>query len=74
MTNERYKKIQYIIRRLSYHMQVCDELQDEEITQWQNFGHNMEDESEQCAKNESYLASAFLHIQDAIDELKEIEP
>lgn len=73
MTNERYKKIQYMIRRLSYHMQVCDELRDEEVTQRQNFGQHMEDDAAICKDNENILMEAMTHIQNAITELKQID-
>lgn len=73
MTNQRYKKVQYMIRRLSYHMQICDEIHDEETTQRQNFGANMEDESELCKRNENRLFEAMTHIQSAIEELKQID-
>jgi len=74
MTNQRYKKIQYMIRRLSYHMQICDEIHDEETTQRQNFGANMEDETAICKDNEKCLMEAMTHIQSAIEELKQIDP
>lgn len=74
MTNQRYKKIQYIIRRLNHHMQICDELHDEETTQRQNYGANMEDEIQECKLNESLMMSAQSKIQDAIHALKHIQP
>lgn len=74
MTNQRYKKIQYMIRRLNYHMQICDELHDEETTQRQNFGANMEDEIFICRHNEKCMNEAMTHIQSAIEELKQIDP
>jgi len=74
MTNQRHKKIQYMIRRLSYHMQVCDEIHDDETTQRQNFGAHMEEETAICKDNEKCLMEAMTHIQSAIEELKQIDP
>ena len=74
MTNERYRKIQYIMRRLSYHIHICDDLHDEETTQRQNFGQHMEDEARKCQCNEDFLLAASNHILDAIDKLKQIDP
>lgn len=74
MTNQRYKKIQYMIRRLSYHMQICDELHDEETTQRMNFGANMEDEIRICKKNENRLMYAFSRLEEAIEALEHIDP
>lgn len=74
MTNQRYKKIQYMIRRLNHHMQACDELHDEETTQRQNFGANMEDESDICADNERNMFDAMIKIGEAIGRLKQINP
>lgn len=62
------------MRRLSFHMQVCDELHDEETTQRQNFGQHMEDETAICKDNEKFLVNAMNHIQSAITELKQIDP
>ena len=74
MTKDRYEKIQYVIRRLAVHVENCDELHDEETTQRQNFGANMEDESGICKRNEKCLMEAMTHIQQAIEELKQIDP
>lgn len=74
MTNERYKRIQYIIRRLQHHMQICDELHDEETTQRQNFGANMETESFICKRNEERLIAAFTKIDAAVLHLQQIDP
>lgn len=74
MTNQRYKKIQYIIRRLQHHMQVCDEIHDEETMQRQNFGANMEAECDECSMNEEYLRCSFEYLQEAITQLQKIDP
>jgi hypothetical protein len=74
MTKDRYEKIQYVIRRLSVHVENCDELNDEETTQRQNFGAHMEEETAICKDNEKCLMEAMTHIQSAIDELKQIDP
>ena len=74
MTNQRYEKIQYVIRRLAVHVENCDELNDEETTQRQNFGANMEDDTELCKRNEKCLIEAMTHIQQAIEELKQTAP
>ena len=74
MTNQRYEKIQYVIRRLAVHVENCDELNDEETTQRQNFGQHMENESELCKGNEKRLFEAMTHIQQAIEELKQTAP
>jgi len=74
MTKDRYEKIQYVIRRLSVHVENCDELNDEETTQRQNFGQHMEDDAAICKRNEKCLMEAMTHIQSAIDELKQIDP
>ncbi len=74
MTKDRYEKIQYVIRRLAVHVENCDELNDEETTQRQNFGANMEDDTELCKRNEKCLMEAMTHIQSAIEELKQIDP
>jgi hypothetical protein len=63
-----------MIRRLSYHMQVCDEIHDDETTQRQNFGAHMEEETAICKDNEKCLMEAMTHIQSAIEELKQIDP
>lgn len=55
-------------------MQICDELHDEEVTQRQNFGANMEDEGDICRENEICLEVAFQKIEQAIDKLKQIDP
>ena len=74
MTKDRYEKIQYVIRRLSVHVENCDELNDEETTQRQNFGAHMEEETAICKDNEKCLMEAMTHIQSAIEELKQIDP
>ncbi len=74
MTKDRYEKIQYIIRRLAVHVENCDELNDEETTQRQNFGQHMEDDAAICKRNEKALMEAMVLIQNAIDELKQIDP
>lgn len=74
MTNERYSKTQYMIRRLSYHMQVCYELHEDETAQRQNFRPNMDDEVEICKGNEKIFMDAMTHIESAIEELKRIDP
>ena len=74
MTNQRYEKIQYIIRRLAVHVENCDEIHDEETTQRQNFGQHMEDDAAICKDNEMALIRAMTHIQSAIDELKQTAP
>ena len=74
MTKDRYEKIQYVIRRLSVHVENCDELNDEETTQRQNFGQHMEDDAAICKRNEKALMEAMVLIQNAIDELKQIGP
>lgn len=73
MTNERYKTIQNIIWQLQVDWNFCDNAHDEETTQRQNFGANMEDESELCKRNEKRLFEAMTHIQSAIEELKQID-
>ena len=74
MTKDRYEKIQYVIRRLAVHVENCDEIHDEETTQRQNFGANMEDEIFICRHNEKCINEAMTHIQQAIEELKQIAP
>ena len=74
MTKDRYEKIQYVIRRLAVHVENCDNLHDEETTQRQNFGAHMQDEAAICKGNEKFLMEAMTHIQQAIDELKQIDP
>jgi hypothetical protein len=49
-------------------------MHDEETTQRQNFGANMEDETAVCKDNEMALMEAMVLIQNAIDELKQIDP
>ena len=73
MTNQRYEKIQYVIRRLAVHVENCDELNDEETTQRQNFGQHMEDDAAICKRNEKALMEAMVLIQSAIEQLKQID-
>lgn len=63
-----------MIRRLSHHMQICDELHDEEVTQRQNFGQHMKYEELHCRANEKSLREAMTWIEVAIEKLKQIDP
>ncbi len=74
MTNERYKTIQNIISQLQVDWNFCDNAYDEEATQRQNFGANMEDEIFICRHNGKCMNEAMMHIQNAITELKQIDP
>ena len=74
MTNARYRKIINTIESLELESKMIDRMHDEEITQRQNFGANMEDDTELCKRNEKCLMEAMTHIQSAIEELKQIDP